>query len=102
RRDLEHSSLKHLAWISIHADLCRVANFDVRQLCLAEIRGYPADVFDKWHNLRAGRDELSGTDLPLSHGAVRRRENLRVTQIHSCDLESSFSGMEVGYKLALL
>ena len=60
RRDLEHSAAYHFAGIHIDADVDRIADLDVGQLRLAEIRLYPRRPADEGQHLRAGDTSCPG------------------------------------------
>src|SRR5215470_10428442 len=102
RCDLDHSPLKYLVWINVDANLRWVADFDVGQLRLAIICRHPPAVLHKCHRLRSGTYKLSRTHLTLTDSAVGRCQNSRVAQIHSCDFERGFLGVQVCDKLYIL
>ena len=101
-RDLENPPVYHFAGIHIDADVDRIADFDVGQLRLAEVRLYPRRPVDEGQHLRAGGHQLPRADLPLADSAVGRRDDARVAQVDLRHGERGFLRVEIGDELQLL
>ncbi len=88
--------MNHLSGKLVHAYLRRIPGFDIRQLRFAIIRLHPFRGFDERDYLCSWGNQLSRAHLPLADGAVSRRKNLGVTQVHLRRGKSRLPAVEIG------
>src|SRR5262245_56806280 len=101
-RNLKNRSADDLSGIHVAADLHPIADGDIGQLRLTEIRLHPSRAVHERDHLGARRYELSGPDLTLADRAIGRSDDSRVAQVDLDHVVRGFLRMQVGNQLVLL
>src|ERR1700730_4811079 len=100
--NLDYLAMNDLTGVRVYTNFRTVPNFKISELRFAIVGLHPLRDVNERDHLRSWRYELSDTNLTLAHGAVSRRENLGVGQIHDCSSETSLLGAQVCLKLQFL
>ncbi len=86
----------------VNPDLGRVTHSDVRELGLFVIGLHPPYTLDEGDDLRPGRHQLTGADLPFPHAPIPGRIDLRIAKVHLSHHQTCFFGAKIGGKLHIL
>src|SRR5262245_29134225 len=100
--NLQNRSANDFSGIDVDADFRPIADRDVGQLRLAEVRLHPGRAVDERDHLGARRYELSGPDLTLADRAIGRSDDSRIAQVDLGNGERGLLRMQVGDELPLL
>ena len=86
----------------VNANPGRITNSDVGELGLFVVCLHPPYALDEGDDLRPGRHQLTGANLPFPHAPIARRIDLRVAEIYLSDHQTCFFGVKIGGKLLFL
>src|SRR4029077_8058653 len=93
RSNLKYLAVDHAARIFVDANLRWIANFDISELRLAIVRLHPFGERHEGDDLCSRRNQLTRPHLPFTYGAISRRLDSCVAEVHLRQLECRLLGM---------